>query len=76
MVEYAEALEKSWVFDELRATRNFHAAFHKGHYFGFAHAGFTGHITKGKEPWAFRNDMPDSAKTKVRQSFFHFFLHF
>lgn len=66
---YASLMESSWVFEELKETRNFHGAFHKGHYAGFINAGLTGHITKGKEPWTFRNDLPDSAKTEPASNF-------
>ena len=60
------ALYDSWVGDELREVRNTHAAFHAtpfGLLFGLVHAALTCFITRGKEPWTFRNNVPDSDKT-------------
>ena len=44
--EYASAMEKSWVFQELKAVRNFHGAFHSGIGPGLVHAGLISLVTK------------------------------
>ena len=60
---YQQALEKSWVWEELRAVRNYHPSFKLGLLPGMAYSGFSAFISKGREPWTFRNSVPDSAKT-------------
>jgi len=61
---YQSNLENSWVYDELKAVRNVHAGFAAGVAPGLIHAGLVTQITKGREPWTFRNTKTDSAKTK------------
>jgi electron-transferring-flavoprotein dehydrogenase len=52
VTEYADRMEKSWVFDELREVRNCHEAFSKwGVGGGLVYTGLAAHITKGREPW-------------------------
>lgn len=61
------ALYASWVGEELRQVRNVHASFHAtslGFAFGLVHAALSCFVSKGKEPWTFRNTVPDSAKTE------------
>jgi len=61
---FQSAMEESWVFEELKAVRNFHNAFKKGPLFGFAHCGIIGHVTGGKEPWTLAHTCTDSEATK------------
>lgn len=51
---------------ELYEVRNSHASFYSplGTLGGMAHTALTGFITKGREPWTFRNSVPDSDKTE------------
>lgn len=52
VTKYAESMEKSWVYDELKEVRNCHEAFSKwGVGGGLMYTGIAAHITKGKEPW-------------------------
>ncbi|KAL7506110.1 hypothetical protein ACHAXN_008457 [Cyclotella atomus] len=52
VTEYADRMEKSWVFDELKEVRNCHEAFSKwGVGGGLVYTGLAAHITKGREPW-------------------------
>lgn len=64
---YAENMEKSWVYDELKEVRNCHSAFSKwGVGAGVVYSGIAAHITKGKEPWTFPTPVGsniDDAKT-------------
>ena len=52
VTKYAENMEKSWVYDELKEVRNCHEAFSRwGVGGGLLYTGIAAHITKGKEPW-------------------------
>jgi electron-transferring-flavoprotein dehydrogenase len=62
--EYETQLRSSWVFDELHAVRNVHPSYHWGRWIGMAYSGFTTMLTRGKEPWTFRNTKTDSQSTK------------
>lgn len=66
---YEDALESSWVADELKAVRNVHAAFHNGTLPGLLYAGLNAFVLKGKEPWTIDNKLPDSAKTRPAKDF-------
>lgn len=57
-------LVNSWIGEELIPVRNSHGAFHKyGLAFGMVHTAFSSFITKGFEPWTFRNTVPDCDQT-------------
>ena len=60
---YQQALERSWVWDELRGVRNYHPSFKLGLLPGMLYSGLSAFALKGREPWTFRNSLPDSAKT-------------
>lgn len=64
VTEYQTNMEKSWVFDELKAVRNCHNAFHYGVLPGLMHSGISMFVTKGKEPWTLNNTKKDSERTK------------
>ncbi|KAI9921772.1 hypothetical protein PsorP6_001663 [Peronosclerospora sorghi] len=66
---YEDAVESSWIAEELKAVRNVHAGFHKGFLPGLLHAGIATHIFRGKEPWTISNTVPDSAKTRPAKEF-------
>ncbi|KAL7528093.1 hypothetical protein ACHAXR_003386 [Thalassiosira sp. AJA248-18] len=67
VTEYAENMEKSWVYDELKEVRNCHEAFSKwGVGGGLMYTGIAAHITKGREPWTLPSPVgssPDGSKT-------------
>ena len=48
---YATALEKSWVWEELRGVRNYHPSFRAGLLGGMAYSGLSAYVLKGREPW-------------------------
>jgi electron-transferring-flavoprotein dehydrogenase len=51
VTEYARALEGSWVWEELRAVRNYHPSFRHGLAGGMLYSGISAFVTKGREPW-------------------------
>jgi electron-transferring-flavoprotein dehydrogenase len=51
---YAEALKKSWVWDELYKVRNIRPGFHKGLFIGLILAALDTYVFRGKAPWTFR----------------------
>jgi len=59
---YTEAFEKSWLYDELHASRNFGPALHK---FGAVAGGAVNYIEqnwfRGKAPWRMHDTTPDHA---------------
>jgi len=62
--EYEANMKASWVWDELSGVRNVHPSFKKGLWLGMAYSGLDQFVLRGKAPWTFRNDKPDSQKTK------------
>mmetsp|Transcript_45756 Transcript_45756/g.33455 ORF Transcript_45756/g.33455 Transcript_45756/m.33455 type:complete len:321 (-) Transcript_45756:259-1221(-) len=62
---YQEKVEKSWVWSELKETRNFQSGFEKGIWFGLAHGRLIT-LTKGREPWTLDLNVGDSAATKPK----------
>lgn len=60
IAEYEDSLKKTWIYKDLYTTRNFKGAFKKSLYLGFMHAGITGLITRGHEPWSLRSKRKDS----------------
>jgi electron-transferring-flavoprotein dehydrogenase len=52
---YPAALQRSWVWDELRAVRNIRPAFQKGLYVGLVHAALDTYVLRGKAPWTLRH---------------------
>jgi len=65
---YQTALENSWVWEELKEVRNYHNSFHKPgrNFFGTIYSGISAFVTKGMEPWDFRNDVKDCDRTKPK----------
>jgi len=78
VTRYAENMEKSWVYDELKEVRNCHEAFSRwGVGGGLLYTGIAAHVTKGREPWTLPTPAgnnigdarTDSAKTKPANLF-------
>ena len=63
LTAYQAALERSWVWEELRGVRNYHPSFKLGLVPGMLYSGLSAFVLKGREPWTFRNRVADSAKT-------------
>ena len=62
---YAEAFEKSWLYDELKASRNFGPAIHKfGAFFGGAFNFIEQSLLGGHVPWTLHDLVPDHATLK------------
>lgn len=65
LVEYKEAFESSWIFQDLYAQRNFGPAQHKfGNILGSAYAFVDLNLFNGKLPWTMRDPVPDHATLK------------
>jgi len=60
---YQAALEASWVWEELRAVRNYHPAFKRGLLPGVAYSALSAYVLRGREPWTFRNSRTDAEAT-------------
>ncbi|MBC6440926.1 MAG: electron transfer flavoprotein-ubiquinone oxidoreductase [Rhodospirillales bacterium] len=65
---YPEALEQSWVYDELRKVRNIRPSFHKGFWAGFIYSAIDTVLLRGHAPWTFRN-RPDHTALKPKSRF-------
>jgi electron-transferring-flavoprotein dehydrogenase len=50
-----DALERSWVWDELRCVRNIRPGFRWGLWAGLAHAAFDTYVLRGAAPWTLRH---------------------
>ena len=50
-----QALEQSWVWDELHRVRNIRPSFRWGLYAGLAYSAFDTYILRGAAPWTFHN---------------------
>ena len=50
---YEPAMKASWVWDELKAVRNYAPAFKHGLWAGVAYSGLSATVLKGREPWTF-----------------------
>ncbi len=53
-IKYEENLKKSWVYAELKKTRNIRPGFHKGLWFGLINAAWET-LTMGLSPWTLKN---------------------
>ncbi len=66
-----QALEQSWVWDELHRVRNIRPSFRWGLYAGLAYSAFDTYILRGATPWTFHNHadhtqlMPASAARRI-----------
>lgn len=66
LTSFSAAMKASWVYSELHSVRNYHPSFHKfGGLWGFmAYSGIEAFLLRGREPWTFRNSVPDHMRTK------------
>jgi len=60
---YPEALEKSWLWDELYKVRNIKPAFHKGFWAGLIYSALDTYLFFGRAPWTFKHH-PDYSQLK------------
>lgn len=65
ITKYEQAVHSSWIADELKVCRNSHSSFHTplGLAGGMAHTAFSSFISKGNEPWTFKNTVRDCDRT-------------
>lgn len=65
MMDYADKLKNSWIYEELHEVRNVHQAFSKwGLGGGLVYSGLATHITKGREPWTLTHTTRDADETE------------
>ncbi|HJS32200.1 MAG TPA: electron transfer flavoprotein-ubiquinone oxidoreductase, partial [Alphaproteobacteria bacterium] len=55
VVDYAQRLRASWVWDELYRARNIRPAFRWGMWPGLLYAGLDALVLRGRAPWTFRH---------------------
>ena len=66
-----QAIEQSWVWDELHRVRNIRPSFRWGFYAGLAYSAFDTYILRGAAPWTFHNHadhtqlMPANAARRI-----------
>ena len=60
VTRYEAALRGSWVWEELRAVRNYHPSFKAGLLGGMAYSGLSAFALKGREPWTLRGAHADA----------------
>jgi electron-transferring-flavoprotein dehydrogenase len=67
LLEYQQAMERSWVWSELRSVRNVHPSFSKlgGLYPFMAYSALEDFILRGRAPWTFRNHQQDHQRTRL-----------
>jgi electron-transferring-flavoprotein dehydrogenase len=65
LVAYTAKMEKSWVYEELKAVRNVHPSFKFAGQWGFMlYSGLDLFVLRGNAPWTFHNTKQDHEKTK------------
>lgn len=57
-----QAIENSWVWQEMKSVRNYHPSFKYGLIPGVVYSGLSGFLLKGREPWTFHHSGTDSSK--------------
>ena len=63
---YPQALEKSWVYEELHKVRNIRPSFHKFNFWGgLLYSALATYIFRGSEPWTFKNHDDHSTMGKA-----------
>lgn len=70
LTAYEDAVDKSWIRDELYQVRNCHEAFARwGVGGGLIYTGFAAHLSKGREPWTLEHSGNDADKTQPQENF-------
>jgi electron-transferring-flavoprotein dehydrogenase len=70
LTSYSDAMDKSWITEELYQVRNSHEAFSRwGVGGGLVYTGFTTFVSKGREPWTFPHSKLDCDTTGLAGNF-------
>jgi electron-transferring-flavoprotein dehydrogenase len=70
LTSYSDAMDKSWITEELYQVRNSHEAFSRwGVGAGLVYTGFTTFVSKGREPWTFKHSKLDCDTTGLASNF-------
>ena len=64
---YADALEKSWIWDELYKVRNIRPAFRWGFWKALVYSGIDTYLLRGKAPWTLRHHDDHSQLKKASE---------
>lgn len=64
--DYPERLEKSWVYEELKAARNIRPAFRYGLWLGLAYSGLETYLFGARAPWTLRHHADHTALKKAK----------
>jgi electron-transferring-flavoprotein dehydrogenase len=67
MDAYWEALQHSWVWQELYSVRNIRPFFHHGLLPGLVHAGLDHYVIRGRLPYTLAHGPPDHECTEVQR---------
>lgn len=60
LTNYETAIQKSWIYQELKLARNIRPAFRYGLLPGLAYAALDTYLLRGRAPWTFHNKEPDN----------------
>jgi electron-transferring-flavoprotein dehydrogenase len=70
LTTYSDAIEKSWITEELYQVRNCHEAFSRwGIGGGLVYTGLSTFVTKGREPWTLRHSKLDCDATGIERDY-------
>ena len=69
LTAYGEAVDASWIREELYQVRNCHEAFSRwGVGGGLLYTGVAAHVTRGAEPWTLEHTKTDAEKTGTKET--------
>jgi len=66
---YEKSIKKSWIYKELRQSRNVRPAFHKGLWAGLLYTAIDQYIFRGNAPWTFHYKKSDNSRLKPAKNF-------
>ena len=66
--EVRAALERSWVWEELRGVRNIRPSFRWGLWGGLAYSALDTYVLRGNAPWTFHNHADHLQLTRAREA--------
>ncbi len=68
LIAYPQALQKSWVYKELREVRNIRPAFQWGLWFGMAYSALATYLLRGRAPWTFKHHADHECLAKAEEA--------
>lgn len=67
--DYELTIKKSWIYKELKKSRNIRPAFHKGLWAGLFYTAIDQYVLRGNAPWTFLYKKPDHLQLKPAKNF-------